>query len=318
MPREAPLHATPLAPIPAGGGGEWFDGQGGARLRAALFAPTGAAAGSVVVSPGRSEPIEKYFEVCRRLTERGFTVLVHDWRGQGLSDRPGRAAGGDARGWRTFVADFGRLLDAFETRMPKPRLALSHSMGGCLALLALAEGEDRFAGAIFSAPMFGIATGGIPKPVAWALAAAMTAVGLGSRPATAEETAPEPFETNVLTHDAARYARNLDQVARFPELRVGPPTFGWVDFALSAGQRLERRADRVAIPVTVVAAGEEKVVDNAATARIAARIPGARLLVLDGAAHEILQETDALQARFWAEFDDLSARVGDGPEHRPG
>ena len=40
--------------------------------------------------------------------------------------------------------------------MPKPWVAVAHSMGGCLTLLAMAHGEDRFAGAVLSAPMLGI------------------------------------------------------------------------------------------------------------------------------------------------------------------
>ena len=38
--------------------------------------------GKVVLSGGRTEPIEKYFEVIEDLTGRGFVVLAHDWRGR--------------------------------------------------------------------------------------------------------------------------------------------------------------------------------------------------------------------------------------------
>ncbi|WP_201281485.1 hypothetical protein, partial [Staphylococcus aureus] len=59
----APLVAVPGAPIPAGGEAHWLRAYDELRLRAAYFPPTGAARGSVVLSPGRTEPIEKYFEV---------------------------------------------------------------------------------------------------------------------------------------------------------------------------------------------------------------------------------------------------------------
>jgi alpha-beta hydrolase superfamily lysophospholipase len=42
---------------------------------------------------------------------------------------------------------------------------------------------------------------------------------------------------------------------------------------------------------------------------VTARVPGARFTVIPGAYHEILQETDAIQAMFWAEFDALTARA---------
>ena len=87
MGHAAPLVSIVEAPVPDRGKAEWFNGADGATLRAALFSPAGPSRGSVVVSPGRSEPIEKYFEVVQDLLDRGFVVLVHDWRGQGLSHR---------------------------------------------------------------------------------------------------------------------------------------------------------------------------------------------------------------------------------------
>nr|MBA3812622.1 alpha/beta hydrolase [Caulobacteraceae bacterium] len=56
-------------------------------------------------------------------------------------------------------------------------------------------------------------------------------------------------------------------------------------------------------------AGADRLVDNAGLRRIVARVPDARLVEIPGAYHEILQETDAIQATFWQELDDLAARV---------
>ena len=312
MAKAAPLYATAEAPIPAGAEAEWFVGAGGARLRAARFAPAGDARGSVVLSPGRTEPIEKYFEVAAILTGRGFFVLVHDWRGHGLSLRPAGDTRGHANGYRDFMADYAALLAAFEARLPRPWIALGHSMGGCLTLLALALGERRFAGAILSAPMLGLQTGGVPVFLAALLARGLTAVGRGSDLASRAPAAPETFDNNVLTHDAARYQRNVDQVAEHPKLAVGPPTWGWLDFAFQATGVLQRGpgTPQISLPLTVVAAGEERLVDNASLERVTARVPGSRFLTFPGAYHEILQETDPIQAQFWAEFDALAARVG--------
>ncbi|MDQ2861965.1 MAG: alpha/beta hydrolase, partial [Pseudomonadota bacterium] len=192
MSQAAPLVATPGAPIPSGGAAEWFMGAGGARLRAALFVPPQSPRASVVVSPGRTEPIEKYFEVVEVLNAHGFAVLVHDWRGQGLSHRllADRALG-HAAGHRDFLTDYGALLAAFETRLPKPWVALGHSMGGCLTLLALAGGEARFAGAILSAPMLGLITGATPRPIGRALAAVLTGIGRGAAPIQRGGAAPD-------------------------------------------------------------------------------------------------------------------------------
>lgn len=307
----APLLGAPDAPIPPGGAAEWFSGAKGAKLRAALFRPTGEARGSVVLSPGRTEPIEKYFEAVGRLTAAGFAVLVHDWRGHGLSQRVGRDDRGHAHGWRDFLADYGALVAAFEARLPTPWLALGHSMGGCLTLLALAQGERRFAGAVLSAPMLGIDTGQVPILAAKILAGALTLLGQGEG-LVAAPTPVEPFETNVLTHDPARYRRNNDQVAAHPELTVGPPTWGWLEFAFQATNILQHGpgVPEIPIPVSIVAAGDDKVVDGAATRQVAARLTNGALTVIPGAYHELMQETDAIQAQFWRAFDDLADRVG--------
>jgi lysophospholipase len=310
----APLISTAAAPVPEGAAAEWVRGDGGARLRAALFAATAPSSGSVILSPGRSEPIEKYFEAVGRLTGAGFTVLAHDWRGQGLSRSARDGPRGDARGWRPFVADFQRLLAAFADRLPKPWLAIGHSMGGCLTLLAMAEGETRFAATLLSAPMLGLNTGDIPEPAARLAARISTLFGRGSQPATKASAAPDAFSRNILTHDANRYARNLAQIVEAPQLAVGAPTWGWLDFAFAATRRLAvgAGAAMIATPLTAVLAGDEKLVDNVAARRTLARVQGARVVEAPGAYHELMQETDTVQTLFWAEFDALVDRLRGG------
>ncbi|MEO8813054.1 MAG: alpha/beta hydrolase [Caulobacteraceae bacterium] len=309
----APLYDPPGAARPKGGSARWFAGAGGARLRGASFPQPGAARGTVVVSPGRTEPIEKYYETIERLRARGFGVVVHDWRGQGLSHRAlSDPLLGHARGYGDFIADHAALMAGFVERAPRPWIALGHSMGGCLALLAMARGESRFAGAILSAPMLGVRTGSVPWPVARVLAATMTLAGRGGAPVVASETASNPFAANVLTHDPVRYARNEGIAAAFPALALGVPTWGWLDFALSATALLARGPGvrRIFAPVSIVAAGDDRIVDTAAARRVAERLPHGRFVEIPGAFHEILQETDALQAPFWREFDDLADRIG--------
>ena len=123
------------------------------RLRAGLWKPSHLAAekvrGTVVLSPGRTEPIEKYYEVIGNFLARGFVVLAHDWRGQGLSHRMLEdRLKGHARAVEEFLDDYARLLDAFEARAPKPWIMVGHSMGGALNLMTLENGEERLIAAI--------------------------------------------------------------------------------------------------------------------------------------------------------------------------
>uniref|UniRef100_B0SY26 Alpha/beta hydrolase fold n=1 Tax=Caulobacter sp. (strain K31) TaxID=366602 RepID=B0SY26_CAUSK len=315
----APLVSIPEAPVPDHGKAEWFSGADGATLRAAFFSPEGSpfqgrARGSVVVSPGRSEPIEKYFEVVRDLQDRGFAVLVHDWRGQGLSHRalPDRLKG-HAAGFKDFVGDYQALLAAFETRLPKPWIAMGHSMGGSLTMLALAMGETRFSAAVLSAPMLGLNTGGRPPRAARALAWTMARAGLAGDYVLGDKGDPfiQTFPADALTHDAARYGRFQAQVRANPDIALGGITWGWTDFAFSACAWLRRSqgVEAVTIPVTIVGAGADSRVLVADEKAIAARLPRGRYLEIEDAFHEILIETDDRRAVFWTAFDETVGGV---------
>ena len=315
MSESAPLTAIPTAPAPDGGAAEWVLGHKGARLRAALFPAKGEVRGSVVLSGGRTEPIEKYFEVIDDLTGRGFVVLAHDWRGQGLSHRDlaDDRLKGHADGFEPFLADYDALLAQFEARLPKPWIAMGHSMGGCLTLLALAKGQaDRFAGAILSAPMLGVRVGRYPKAVRL-LVGLNRLMGRAGGYCMGDPGKPfdDTFDDNVLTHDRTRFARARAQIAANRDLALGAPTWGWLDFALRAADFFARPANlaSVTIPVVICQAEQERLVDNAAQDHVARSLPDGRLVVVKGALHEILMETDVRRAAFWTEFDGLVAEV---------
>jgi len=311
---DTPAHliSIPEAPAPDGAA-EWFEGHRGARLRAAIFPPPGPARGSVILSPGRSEPIEKYFEVVRELLGRGFVVLVHDWHGQGLSVRMLKdPLAGHALGWKHFLGDYRRMLGQFEARLPKPWIAMGHSMGGGMTALALAEGEDRFAAAVLSAPMLGLNLGRVTPRSAGALAGFMRLIGRGGAyAAPAIDPFDETFDGNSLTHDERRYELFKAQLRASPELRISGPTFGWLLFALTLCARVRKspRIDRLQIPLVIALAEQERLCDNSAAAAVAARAPFGRSFEIAGAFHEILMETDERRAQFWAAFDAVAART---------
>ncbi|HYF23557.1 MAG TPA: alpha/beta hydrolase [Caulobacteraceae bacterium] len=307
----APLMSIPGAAAPAGGTGEWYRGAGGLRLRAAFWEPTGEARGTVVLSPGRTEPIEKYYETIGDFLARGFAVLAHDWRGQGLSARllPDRLKG-HARAVEEYLDDFSRLLDAYESRAPKPWIMVGHSMGGVLNLLSLTGGESRFAAAVLSSPMLRIKTG---KKSLWSVRfAARWNVRHGKAGEYVLEAFEDPFEhtfeKDALTSDRTRYERWREQLYACPHLALGGVTWGWLAFAVDAGERALKikPMKKVRIPVSIVQAGDDTRVWKTTAKWLAKRLPKGRYVEVPSAMHEILLEVDERRQFFFQEFDALA------------
>ncbi len=298
-------------PPPGGVASGHVHARSGDRLRAAVWTPAGAARGSVVLSPGRTEAIEKYGEVVGELLGRGFAVLCHDWVGQGLSDRlhrdrlRGHIRGGAGR----FLADLADVIAAYEDRLPRPWIGLGHSMGGGLTALAAIRTPTLFDAVLLTAPMMGVLTGSQPPGRVRLAARLMCALGRGAAlPLPQQDPLRDTFEHNDLTHDRARFDRAQALLAAFPDLRLGGPTWSWLRFAFDLSDSLARAgaAEGLRSPVAVLTAGEEGLVDNAAIEAFARRLPDATLEQVPGARHEILMETDAVRAVFWRAFDRLA------------
>ncbi|KAF0180495.1 MAG: alpha/beta hydrolase [Hyphomonadaceae bacterium] len=302
---------VPGNPEPEGAEELWLEGRGGVKLRA-LFAPAiGAPRGSVILFTGRTEFVEKYFEVVGELQRRGFAVFTMDWRGQGLSGREqANALKGHLATFDDPVADLYAALRMYGDRLPKPHIVLAHSMGGCIALRAMQTNRIAADGAVFSAPMWGIAN---VKGFAEDFTRFMTGAGLGGMFAPGVETkwTKQSFKKNALTHDQERYARAQGLVAENAGLALAGPTLGWVTAALDAIDTFHQPGalNHLRMPIMVMSAGEEALVDNSSHAEIATLLPNARHIMIDGARHEILMETDNLRAQAWAAFDAIADAV---------
>ncbi len=282
----------------------WFEGIAGRRLRACIapsFRPTPR--GTAIICPGRTEFIEKYFETARELQQRGFAIVILDWPGQGLSERllDDRSKGHIDR-FETFMGALRNGLDALEGRLPRPYVSVAHSMGGAIALAAIAQKLVRVEAAAFTAPMWGLPVNLAVRYVIWAMRAMGRSNDFARQPGP-----PEKFDGNIVTHDEIRWQLQRNLIDAAPELELGPVTWGWLGASLdilntTTKPGLLRGID---IPVFVASASEEKLVDNKAHARVAKHLPHCTHVTIDGARHEILMETDAVRQQFWAGFDAL-------------
>ena len=275
---------------------ETVEAADGVALRAALWRPAGTPRGLVWLLQGRTEYLEKYAPFCGRLTAAGFAVAGLDWRGQGLSRRaPGAGRLGHVGDFAEYQRDLAALLAwGPPAEVPGPRLAVAHSMGGCIGLRGLLDGRLAPSAALFSAPMWGLALEGVAAWAAPAVAAAATRLGLGLRPAPGQGgggpyVLSARFEDNVLVSDPGGWARFRREVEARPEFSTHAPTLGWLHAAFREIRALAA-APADPPPALVLLGSEERVVSADAIRARAARSPAAELLELPGARHEPLME----------------------------
>ena len=76
-----------MARAPRGGRCHWLTTEDGKRIRIGHWPTEAEARGTILIFPGRTEYIEKYAPIARRLNAAGYAVIAIDWRGQGLSQR---------------------------------------------------------------------------------------------------------------------------------------------------------------------------------------------------------------------------------------
>jgi lysophospholipase len=303
------LHAIPANPVPEGAVAGHITTSDGVKVRYARWNPTAPRRGTVCVLPGRSDVIEKYFEVVEELRRRGFAVTVHDWRGQGGSDRKLRdARKGHVKSFGEFQLDLETLIrEVVLPDCPPPYFALAHSMGALVLLDAILRGRRWFDRVVLTSPMLrleGLRWGSFLPPAANVL----RLFGLGSLYVPRGGPMPHahrPFLGNRATSDPVRYERDAAIFHGAPELAIGSPTVGWVHAAFEAMDRIADPANATEIrqPLLIIAAGKDEIVSNAAIERFAMRLRAGAHLVIAGSRHEIMMERDTFREQFWAAFD---------------
>jgi len=294
-------------PVPGNHVVGWFNGVGGKRLRYAIFkSDVSVAAGTVVLLHGRNECIEKYYETIRHFTERGLWVATFDWRGQGLSQRllknPFR---GHLRRFRDMETDLSIFLETIvlpETRLPFCLVA--HSMGALVALSMAPKLANRIERMALIAPFVELSNQPIPAWGTRLITRLLRMAGFGWL-SSGKDRFPQPFEGNALTTNIDRFARNRTLHLAHPELRLGPPTVCWVNEMLGAMDRINRfeHLDRIQVPTLLIGAGNDPIVAPQAIESLGNRFRAGRAIMIDGARHEILQESDRYRLAALAAID---------------
>jgi lysophospholipase len=270
----------------------------------------------ILMLQGRATAIEKLDHFIIELCKLGYEVWGFDWRGQGLSTRElGR--GGYIDSYKTYLSDLHLFINTFLKNESEryPVIFLGQSMGAHIALRYMAEYPGVAEAALLTAPMLEINTGIYPKALASTLCKLMGLLGFKKKFVFGHgeyDPSIEPFAGNLVTHNQEifYYHRRL-QMER-PELVLGGATFQWVAATLESSKVLinEPYLKKIQVPVHIMAAEEEKVVDNKMLHEVSRWMKRCSVEVVKGARHQLLAESPHIQRQVLKSLEKLMQACG--------
>ncbi|MDT7933587.1 MAG: alpha/beta hydrolase [Sphingomonadaceae bacterium] len=263
--------------------------------------------GTLVVANGRGDFIEKYGEALSWWVRRGWQLIAFDWRGQGGSGRLARnPLAGASPGFDRWTADLVAVLARARTLGAGPLAVAAHSMGGHLALRAVAAQPGIIDRAVLFAPMVAIRLA-FGDPLARLLARAASLLA-PQRFAPGQrawlDAQGRAQRAAALTTDAARAAEEFALWDAHPELVLGGATWGWLRDALVSCAALPAVAARITTPLRLILPSADRVVVTPAAISLVARLPDADYRVIGGAKHELWRERDTLRLAAFAAADE--------------
>ena len=288
--------------------------------------------GGVIVVSGRTEGLALYYETIGDLLRNGYSVYMHDHRGQGYSSRILDDPKDESRG---YVDDFANYVDDLQSFLSivqssrkdsnKPLFMIAHSMGGAVASLLLERKNAAIKAVALITPMFepwasGDQQGLLEKNAdrycdSWAAKLPLASPFLSTRYVDGgdfddmrKEFDLQPSATSSqITHDRTRLALNWNARASRcagthcgnGTAKVGGATFRWFNQACAASREARGpAAAQIEIPVLLLQGAEDTVVNPEKQVefcdRLNASAPGHCIgLVVPGGRHGLLLEEDA-------------------------
>ncbi|MCY4445612.1 MAG: alpha/beta hydrolase [Rhodobacteraceae bacterium] len=274
----------------------WLTTSDNIRIRVAIW--SGGTKGTILILNGRNEFVEKYAHLALTMQNRGYTVITHDWRGQGLSDRiHSNPKMCHVNRFEDFQIDLASVLRCFNHQFPPaPHYILAHSMGCCIGLRALMNGISiPVSACAFSAPMWKIAKATF---LARRFVSLINLLGQGHK--FIQGAGPESLlnttepHNNPLTSCPETFLFLRNQVNTQPEVSLGGPSWNWAYQAFLETEKLMNLSPPKHNSLVLVA-GNDEIVDNRAAYQFCAQWPQSHLVEMKNAKHELLKERQPLR-----------------------
>ena len=267
--------------------------------------------GTIILQSGRTEFIEKYYEVISEFVNRGYAVAMMDWRGQGLSSRKANNNKiGHIDKFETYDKDLVKVInECFKPICPEPFIGFGHSMGGCLLTSYFITPENTLSKCILCAPMISVRANAVSRRII-SLLGILENFGLGTFPMQKPSWHPysgwteETFLENALTTDEERFNRTFKLLSQFPELGVRGITVGWLKHALKRTNYFKTLdwSSVIKKPLLLLDATSDKLVNSSLNVKLLGQSNFTTVVSLESE-HEIMMEKDHIREMAWDAID---------------
>ena len=288
----------------------YFPLENNEKLRVAFW-NLDSSKGTIILQSGRTEFIEKYYEVVSEFIERGFAVAMMDWRGQGLSSRKASNKRiGHIDKFETYDQDLIKVVnECFKSNCPEPFVGFGHSMGGCLMTSYFISSESILSKCILCAPMVSVRANAVSRRIV-SLLGIFENFGLGAfpmqKPAWDDDSGwqEESFLENALTTDEERFRRTFEFLSQFPDLGIKGITVGWLKHALKRTNDFKSMDWSSAIkrPLLLLDATNDKLVNSSLNKELLGQSDLTTIVSLESQ-HEIMMEKDEIRKKAWEAID---------------
>ena len=244
--------------------------------------------GGVVLMHGLGEHCGRYAHVAQFFNQLGWSVRAYDHRGHGRSSGPR----GDVPADDTLLADAELMIADFSSLHAAvwrtPPLLFGHSMGGLFAARFACSDRLPLRGLILSSPLLALRL----TPMQALLAAVMRRLAPGV-------AVSNGLKAEYLSHDLA-----LVDAYRVDPFGQGKISARLLSAIRAAIDQVQRDAPTLQLPILMVVAGDDRLVDASGSEQFHARLDPARAVIhrYPQMYHEIFNEIDKAQV-----FDDVRA-----------
>ena len=268
------------------------------------YAKNDEAKGVVIFVHGFCEFWGKYHEYAWYVYRAGYSFYFLEQRGFGLSE--GKTDDPDIvyiDDFNTYVADLKLFLD--EVMLPASKglkkVLIAHSMGGAVSALFLGKHEGYFDSAILSTPMLKMKND-TPLFLVKLLNIYAKLFNKKKDPAPGQSRfSSEPDYEDSCSLSRARFDYVFEMRLNDERYQTNGASLGWALAAFKSHRQILRYASNIKLPVTILTAGLDTLIDDEGYKKFALKVPQTEFIPFNNSKHEIFNAADKDRIGFFKE-----------------